>query len=132
MGVARRGVGHLVLGHLAGLGIELADEPRAVTGVPDVAVAIRDETVRTGVGRGQRPLADLPGRHVDTPEIVRALTRVPQAAVDAESGIVRVGVWRRRVPIGERDVNLFSTLTLQAGRLDEAQSCHDCCDRRDA
>src|SRR4029453_963922 len=77
MRVPRGRVRHLVLGHLSRLRVEPADEPGEISRVPDVAVAICDEAMRS-VAAGKRVLTYLPGIHIHAPEVVRDLTGVPE------------------------------------------------------
>ena len=54
--IARCRIRQLVLGDVAGLRIELADQPREVAGEPDVAVLVLDQAVRAGMRRLERDI----------------------------------------------------------------------------
>src|SRR5258708_2599614 len=87
--LAVRRIEPAVFGGDTGLGIELADQAGAIAGEPDVAVAIFGQSVRAGVGRLERVLADRPGLRIDPAELVRQLPAPPDRAVSGGQRIVR-------------------------------------------
>ena len=97
-------VRHPVLGDVAGLRVELADETGVVSRVPDVPITVGCEPVRTRVGRRQVVLGELAGGWVEPPDLVRLLGRVPEGAVGTDGWVVRQGARFRQVPLADADV----------------------------
>src|SRR5438876_3695434 len=124
MGIVRGGVGHFVFSYLAGLGIELRNRTRRVCRVPDVAVAIRNQAVRT-VASGKIELAELTGCHVDAPEFVRSLPAVPQCIAGTECRVMRKRVRCRHSPVVER--NLYVVGLRLSLSINRDNDCHHCC-----
>ena len=79
------GLGQLVLGHVAGRGIELADIALRIRGEPDVAVL--SAVSPCGPDSGVAALfLDRAGLGIDAPSEIRELAGVPERAVGVASG----------------------------------------------
>ncbi len=89
MRILRRGIGHRVFGHGAGLGIELADVALEVGGEPDVAIAVGDQPVRPGARSLERELLEGAALRIEASERVVELPGVPEHSVGREERIVR-------------------------------------------
>ena len=107
MRILRLRVGHLVFGDLAGLRVDHADEPGGVAGVPDVAVRVGLQAVRTRVRRRQRELLELLRCAGSKRPMVLARCAVYQIEPSgATGGIVRVRRLARGHPVVELDVDV--------------------------
>src|SRR5436309_2168959 len=71
----------LVFGDCSGLRIKLADRRSGVAGVPDVAVSIFLQAMRSGVRRLERKFPDFPCLRIDPAKHIGQLARVPECAV---------------------------------------------------
>src|SRR5205085_10828204 len=91
-------IGHGVFGDCAAPGIELADQGGGVARVPDVAILILHQTMRSGMRCLERVLLDLTRLRIDAPENVGHLAAVPERALPCSQRIVGPRAWRRRWP----------------------------------
>ena len=99
-------VGHRILGHLARLGIEPADQRRRVAGVPDVPGHVGDQAVRPGARRLQFELGHLAGRGIEPRQLVHPLLGEPERSVGCLGRIVRVRAGAGRVELLDGDLQL--------------------------
>ncbi len=125
--VARR---RLVLGHLSGFGIELANRSVAVPGVPDDAVAIDEQSVRAGAAR-HIPFGELLGLSVEARNHVGVHDGDVDVAVRPGRRIARE-VRRRHRPLADlaRDLRQRAgndaIATAARGRRDGKRRSHEC------
>ena len=87
---------------VAGCGIDLADRPVLVAGVPGDALVIEPHGMRQRVGR-QLVFLHLPGRGIEPSDQVAELPRPPDRAVVGLDRIARALTERRHLPFRERD-----------------------------
>src|SRR6266851_3705731 len=88
-----------VFGDLARSRIELSDVAFGICRKPDVACAIRHQTMRARVGRLQVELSHLAGYWVQATQSIRSLSGVPERAIGGQRRIMRVGVGREHIPL---------------------------------
>src|SRR5262249_57894012 len=105
MRILRLRIGHSVLGDVAGLGIELADQAQMVAGEPDVAVLVLDQTMRSRLRRLERIFLDLPSLGIEAAELAGELPGVPDRAVAGGERIVRPRARRRHRPELDRGID---------------------------
>ena len=101
MRVAGSGIGHLVLDDLAGLWIQLADEPRAIPRVPDVAGLVFGQAVRARLRGRQRKFLHGAGLGIEASEHVAPLPGPPDGSVGGSQRIVRARPEGRHHPLAD-------------------------------
>src|SRR4030095_2628862 len=88
MRVTRGGIGHGVFGHLSSFWVELADMTFEVARVPDVAVFVGSQAMRTCMWRLEVIFCDLARGGIQPPEHVSELPCIPYSAVGSAEWIM--------------------------------------------